>query len=54
MPPSGMTWRTLCRMRCGINGQRSSVAPVGDLRQDLLAQRHQGDGRLQLVFVPVG
>jgi hypothetical protein len=54
MPPSGMTWRTLCRMRGGINGQRSSVAPVGDPRQDLLAQRHQRGGRLQLVFLPVG
>jgi hypothetical protein len=41
-------------MRCGVNGQRSSVAPVGDPRQDLLAQRHQRGGRLQLAFLPVG
>jgi hypothetical protein len=54
MPPSGVTWRTLCRMRCGVNGQRSSVAPVDDPRQDLLAQRHQRGGRLQLAILPVG
>jgi hypothetical protein len=43
MPSSGMTWRTSCRMRYGVTGQRSSV----------LAQRRRR-GRLQLASLPVG
>ena len=41
-------------MRCGVSGKRLLVGAVGDAGEDLLAQRQQRLGVLELALEPVG
>ena len=40
-------------MRWGVSGKRLSVAPIGQMRENLLAQRQERRGVLQLTLQPV-